>query len=65
MRLFFAAAAAFAIGGPVSCDVPRNIYGAHLLVDNTGPRGIANLKWARYLVGRYGYAKTIMGDITR
>lgn len=65
MRLFFAAAAAFAIGGPVSCDVPRNIYGAHLLVDNTGPRGIANLKWARYLVGRYGYAKTLMGDITR
>ncbi len=46
-------------------DVPRNIYGAHLLIDNTGSRGMANLKWARFLVGKYGYVKTLMADITK
>lgn len=66
MRLCLLAAVSAALfGGPAAADVPRNIYGAHLLVDNTGSRGIANLKWARYLVGKYGYAKTLMADITK
>lgn len=47
------------------CEIPRNIYGAHLLVDNTGERGIANLKWARNLVGKYGWAKTLMYGINK
>ncbi len=59
------AVAAVALSIPGAADLPRNIYGAHLLVDNTGPRGTANLKWARYLCGKYGYAKTLMGDITK
>lgn len=59
-----AALAAVLLAAPASCEIPRNIYGAHLLSDNTGTRGMANLKWARYLVGKYGYAKTLMADIT-
>lgn len=51
--------------GQGSCQLPRNIYGAHLLVDNTGETGTANLKWARFLVGKYGFAKTLMGGIDK
>lgn len=54
-----------ALAAPTGAELPRNIYGAHLLVDNTGDRGMANLKWARYLVGKYGHAKTLMGGITK
>ena len=47
------------------CDIPRNIYGAHLLVDHMGERGTANLQWAKYLVGDYGYAKTLMSGVDK
>jgi hypothetical protein len=59
------AAAMFAIMTPGRCDVPRNIYGAHLLVDDAGTRGATQLKWARNLVGKYGYVKTLMLGITK
>jgi len=42
-----------------------NQYGAHLLVDNLGPRGKANLSWARALVGKEGYVKTLLYGITK
>lgn len=64
MRAFLCIGLALLLG-TAWADVPRNIYGAHLLVDNTGSRGMANLKWARFLVGKYGYAKTLMADITK
>ncbi len=53
-----------AIAAPAISEVPKNIYGTHMLVDNTDERGLANLRWTRYLVGRHGYAKTLMADIT-
>lgn len=46
------------------CEAPRNIYGAHLLTANTGTRGLNHLKWARSLVGKYGYVKTLMMGVT-
>lgn len=47
-------------------DLPRNYYGAHLLVQDgkPGSHGDKNLRWARYLVGRWGHAKTMFTDIT-
>lgn len=44
---------------------PNNIYGAHLLVDDglPGTKGHRHLQWARHLVGRWGYAKTLFGGI--
>lgn len=45
-------------------EVPRNIHGAHLLTDDTGVTGMAHLKWARNLVGKYGYCKTLFMGIT-
>lgn len=64
MRICFIAALAVVCASPAGCEVPRNVYGAHLLVDNTGARGMANLRWARNLVGKYGHVKTLMADIT-
>ena len=48
-----------------SYAMPNNFYGAHLLVDDgrPGSRGFQHLRWARYLVGRWGYAKTLFADI--
>jgi len=54
---------ALAVSG--RCEPPRNILGAHLLTANTGQRGVSHLKWARSLVGRYGYVKTLMMGITK
>ena len=54
-----------AAGAPGRCEIARNIYGAHLLVDNMGERGTANVQWARYLVGKYGCAKTLMAGIDK
>jgi hypothetical protein len=47
--------------------MPNNFYGAHLLVDNglPGTRGYNHLKWARRLVGRWGYAKTMFMGIDK
>jgi len=46
---------------------PHNCYGAHLLVNDgkPGSRGDKNLRWARYLVGRWGFAKTLFGGIDK
>ncbi len=48
-----------------SYAMPNNFYGAHLLVDDgrPGSRGFHHLRWARYLVGKWGYAKTLFADI--
>jgi hypothetical protein len=45
--------------------LPNNCYGAHLLVTDgqTGTRGDKHLRWARHLVGRWGYAKTLFHGI--
>ncbi len=45
--------------------LPNNPYGAHLLVGDGAPgtRGHTHLRWARHLVGRWGYAKTFFTDI--
>lgn len=45
--------------------MPNNLYGAHLLVDDAlpGTRGYNHLRWARHLVGRWGYAKTLFMGI--
>lgn len=50
-----------------SYDLPNNIYGAHLLVESGAPgtRGHKHLRWARHLVGRWGYAKTLFGEIDK
>ena len=46
---------------------PHNIYGAHLLVNDgqRGSRGDKHLRWARHLVGRWGFAKTLFGGIDK
>lgn len=46
-----------------SYDLPNNFYGAHLLVGGGTGRDEAHLRWARHLVGRWGYAKTLFSDI--
>lgn len=61
---YLAILSALALASPALSQIPRNIYGTHQLVDNTGERGMANLRWTRYLVGKYGYTKTLMADIT-
>lgn len=45
--------------------LPNNYFGAHLLVGEgaDGTKGDKHLRWARYLVGRWGYAKTLLADI--
>ncbi len=47
--------------------LPNNYFGAHLLVNEgaDGTKGDKHLRWARYLVGRWGYAKTLLADIDR
>ncbi len=58
-----------ALGQPKSetyYDLPRNYYGAHLLVQDgkPGSYGDRTLRWAKYLVGRWGHAKTMFTGIT-
>ncbi|MDM8006953.1 MAG: carboxypeptidase regulatory-like domain-containing protein [Phycisphaerae bacterium] len=50
-----------------SYALPNNFYGAHLLVGDgaNGTKGDKHLRWARYLVGRWGYAKTLLADIDK
>ena len=50
-----------------SYALPRNFYGAHLLVGDgaDGTRGDKHLRWARYLLGRWGHAKTLLGGIDK
>lgn len=42
----------------------RNVFGAHLLIDQADERGMMQLRWARHLVGRWGHVKTIFGEIS-
>lgn len=48
-----------------SYALPNNFYGAHLLVEDglPGTKGYTHLQWARHLVGRWGYAKTLVMGI--
>lgn len=46
-----------------SYTLPPNFYGAHLLVDSGDGKAQRHLRWARYLVGRWGYAKTLFMGI--
>ncbi|MGQ9648620.1 MAG: carboxypeptidase regulatory-like domain-containing protein [Phycisphaerae bacterium] len=50
-----------------SYALPNNFYGAHLLVDDgaDNTKGDKHLRWARYLVGRWGYAKTLLSGVDR
>jgi len=50
-----------------SYALPNNFYGAHLLVDDglPGTKGYNHLRWARHLVGRWGYAKTLVMGIDK
>ncbi|HPD29526.1 MAG TPA: carboxypeptidase regulatory-like domain-containing protein [Phycisphaerae bacterium] len=50
-----------------SYALPNNFYGAHLLVGDgaDGTKGDKHLRWARFLVGRWGYAKTLLADIDK
>lgn len=50
-----------------ACSLPNNLYGAHLLVGDGAPgsKGDKHLRWARHLVGRWGYAKTLLADIDK
>lgn len=63
--------AAFAAENPSlpgsAYSLPNNFYGAHLLVGDgaDGTRGDKHLRWARYLVGRWGYAKTLLSSIDK
>lgn len=41
-----------------------NFYGAHLLIQGAAGRDLEQLRWARHLVGRWGYAKTLFHPIT-
>ncbi len=43
---------------------PNNPYGTHLIIDDLGERGRANLSWTRQLVGRHGYVKSFFFGIT-
>jgi hypothetical protein len=42
---------------------PNNYFGAHLLIDNVTGRNAQQLRWARHLVGQWGYAKTLFMNI--
>lgn len=42
----------------------RNIFGAHLLIDRADENGMAQLRWAQRLVGRWGHIKTMFWPIT-
>lgn len=48
-------------------SLPHNYFGAHLLVSNgkPGTRGDKHLRWARHLVGRWGFAKTLFANIDK
>lgn len=50
-----------------SYALPNNYFGAHLLVGDgkPGSRGYRHLRWARHLVGRWGYAKTLFMNVDR
>lgn len=52
-----------ALAAPAQCR--ENFFGAHLLVDSLDARGKAQFSWARHLVGKGGYVKTLFGDISR
>lgn len=60
-----AAAVAVILALGASASAGGNIFGAHLLVDTLDARGKAQLSWARHLVGKGGYVKTLFGGITR
>lgn len=45
--------------------LPNNYFGVHLLIDNVTGRNAQQLRWARHLVGRWGYAKTLFMNIDR
>ncbi len=60
---------AFPAPGPQGRDsaagsVPKNIYGAHLLVDSLEGSGEAQLLWVKKLVGRRGHVKTLFMNVT-
>ncbi|MEI6914686.1 MAG: carboxypeptidase regulatory-like domain-containing protein, partial [Armatimonadota bacterium] len=43
----------------------NNYFGAHLLHDRLDATGKANLSWARNLIGKGGYCKTLFGGIRK
>lgn len=54
-----------AVVGSSSYTAPANFYGAHLLVDSGTGKGERHLTWARFLVGRWGYAKTLLMGVDK